>query len=553
MDEELLSNLIIAKGAAYDHHENQHDPTCLLGTRVDILSDIMRWAQDTDETRIFWLSGMAGTGKSTISRTVAKRCDETGILGASFFFKRGEGNRSNTSLFFSTLASQLVHKRPALQAALVEAIQNTKDICSKGVYQQYHDLVLTPLRRNSSGEKMETLTVIIDALDECTTDQDIALLVPLLYDLARSECRKLKLFITSRPATSTLYAQDTIDGHYREVLLQEVTRVSTQQDIERYISHELPLIGDKWNMRHRQDSSQRLPPGWPSEHAIKTLVELSNPLFIFAATACRFIETPFESPEKQLERLVESVRESGVSDRFGPTYLPALRQFDANGTRKERRDRLEKFRAYVGTIILLEDQLPISCIASLIDAHTTEVQNIVCQLGSVLDLPSHQDFPIKLFHQSFREFLVGEEAGAFRIDYKETHQRIALGCLAVMSDTHSLRYNMCNLSPGGSRSDIDPQALSKNFSPHLRYSCCYLVHHLEHSGMHLTDAGSIGRFLKTHLLHWLEALSILGEVSKATEMADGLLRLARVSIRVSLALQSIRMLMTITSLPNKMI
>lgn len=71
--------------------------------------------------------------------------------------------------------------------------------------------------------------------------------------------------------------------------------------------------------------------------------------------------------------------------------------------------------------------------------------------------------------------------------------------------------------------------------------------------MHLTDAGSIGRFLKTHLLHWLEALSILGEVSKATEMADGLLRLARVSIRVSLALQSIRMLMTITSLPNKMI
>lgn len=56
----------------------------------------------------FWLNGMAGTGKSTVSRTVAQTFADRGQLGGSFFFKRGERDRENASLLFTTIVHELV-------------------------------------------------------------------------------------------------------------------------------------------------------------------------------------------------------------------------------------------------------------------------------------------------------------------------------------------------------------------------------------------------------------------------------------------------------------
>jgi hypothetical protein len=60
-----LSQLKIAKGAAFNSYENKHDG-CLPGTRSDLLREIKEWAESPHGKCIFWLSGMAGTGKSTI-------------------------------------------------------------------------------------------------------------------------------------------------------------------------------------------------------------------------------------------------------------------------------------------------------------------------------------------------------------------------------------------------------------------------------------------------------------------------------------------------------
>jgi hypothetical protein len=51
---------------------------------------------------------MAGTGKSMKSRTVAQRFFDQERLGASFFFKRGEHDRENADLFFTTIIFDLV-------------------------------------------------------------------------------------------------------------------------------------------------------------------------------------------------------------------------------------------------------------------------------------------------------------------------------------------------------------------------------------------------------------------------------------------------------------
>ncbi|KAH6988807.1 hypothetical protein BKA56DRAFT_611098 [Ilyonectria sp. MPI-CAGE-AT-0026] len=68
----VLSRLLVATGASFDSGAEEHNPTCLRDTRVDLLRRIHDWALDPDARPIFWLNGMAGTGKSTISRTVAQ-------------------------------------------------------------------------------------------------------------------------------------------------------------------------------------------------------------------------------------------------------------------------------------------------------------------------------------------------------------------------------------------------------------------------------------------------------------------------------------------------
>ena len=61
---------------------------CLRGTRKKVLWEIERWLTGEQEQRVFWLNGLAGTGKSTIAQTFAETSFADGKLGASFFCSR---------------------------------------------------------------------------------------------------------------------------------------------------------------------------------------------------------------------------------------------------------------------------------------------------------------------------------------------------------------------------------------------------------------------------------------------------------------------------------
>ncbi|RYP62977.1 hypothetical protein DL771_009504 [Monosporascus sp. 5C6A] len=143
----VLNKLPVAKVAAFDSHAEEHNPTCLQNTRVELLHDISRWAKDPRAEATFWLNGMAGTGKSTISRTVAHSFSKGGQLGASFFFKRGEGNRGGISKFFTTIAAQLIQKVPALAPYVKNAIDADPTIFGKAIREQFEKFILEPLSK----------------------------------------------------------------------------------------------------------------------------------------------------------------------------------------------------------------------------------------------------------------------------------------------------------------------------------------------------------------------------------------------------------------------
>ncbi|KAH6714481.1 hypothetical protein BKA61DRAFT_481535, partial [Leptodontidium sp. MPI-SDFR-AT-0119] len=113
------------------------------------LQEIYDWADGKDghnERCIFWLSGLAGTGKSTISRTVARRYSEQKRLGASFFFSRGGGDVSYAGKFFTSLAVQLAEAASSLQTHICDTVTERSDIANLSLLDQWLELVIRPLK-----------------------------------------------------------------------------------------------------------------------------------------------------------------------------------------------------------------------------------------------------------------------------------------------------------------------------------------------------------------------------------------------------------------------
>jgi len=123
---------------------------------------------------------MAGTGKSTITLTVARKWSDEKRLGASFFFSRGGGDLSHASRFFTTLAYQLARTQPQFTATSRRAVTEYPDIAEQGHSEQWKHLILQPVSRlGKESHQLQSVVLVVDALDECE-DDDIGLIVQLL-------------------------------------------------------------------------------------------------------------------------------------------------------------------------------------------------------------------------------------------------------------------------------------------------------------------------------------------------------------------------------------
>ncbi|KAH6986679.1 vegetative incompatibility protein HET-E-1 [Ilyonectria destructans] len=526
----VLSRLPVAMGASFDSSAEEHNPICLQDTRVDLLRHIHEWALDPNAKSMFWLNGMAGTGKSTISRTIARSFSESGHLGGSFFFKRGEGDRGSLSKFFSTIASQLAKREPAIAPHIKATIDADPHIAGKAVRNQFSELVMRPLSSIVPGTwRSDTLVVVVDALDECDRDEDIKLLINLFSSTTDLQFPKLKTLITSRPELPLRLGFNAVKGTYQDLVLHEIPPGIIEDDISTFFSHELTKIKIEYNSSVLED--RHLPLDWPGKANVQLLVKRAIPLFIFAATICRFIsDRNFGDPNAQLKEVLQFQRQGQMS-QLSATYLPILNRL-VDGMENRQRDHLiERFRHIVGSIVVLGNPLPISALGRLLNTQKETVHAQMDLLHSVLSIPSSEQSPVRMLHLSFRDFLVDpEECGnhPFWVDKKQAHNQLAMCCLTIMNE--SLETDICKLrQPGTDRGSISPQEIGSYILPEVQYACLYWVYHIQQADICVDDDRPVYDFLLQHFLHWLEVLSLISKASESLTIIKDLQAVSKVS------------------------
>ena len=495
----MLNNCRRAPGAGYQHGDRKG---CLRGTRETVLSEIESWVEDFDKSPVFWLNGLAGTGKSTIAQTASERIFANGLLGASFFCSRDVKDRSDLHFIFPTLAFQLAHKYPNFRSVLVPLLQSNPDVVHESLYGQMQKLIVEPLR--SAG----VLTVIvIDALDECTDDEPQSAILSVLGRLAE-KIPKVKFFITGRP-------ESRIKSGFRLPLLKALTNIfvlhdvqpdSINNDIKLFLQHELSELAQ----RHQLE-------GWPTNEDVDILCLRAGGLFVYAAATVNFLDKRLYLPDQQLETIIDSPH---TTDYEGKTSLDSLYLWIL-GEAFHVDDPVicSRARSIIGTVALVVNPLPPSGIAELVGLETRKILPFLTSVQSVLVLDEDPTKPVKSFHKSFPDFITDPSRCAdtrFYVSPEDLHLELATNCLRLMNE--GLEQDLLSLPPYSLNSEVKDleMRIENRISVGLRYACQSWHHHLTTVSGDVTDIVSrLHFFLEQKFLAWLEVVSVLRAVRGA--------------------------------------
>jgi hypothetical protein len=531
-----LDRLPFAEQAAFNSSEKQFDPLCLKDTRVEVLAEIRAWIHNVeDEKCVFWLSGMAGTGKSTIARTIARELHDSGYLGASFFFSRAGGDVGNARLFVTTIARQLaasrkliVDRAQALRAGISEAVSDHPDIVRKTRQDQEKVLIIEPIsqldsrvgilelfkRMVSFHPPSRALVIIVDALDECEDENDIKNILQLLIQAGDLTAIRLRTIVTSRPETPIYLGLNAVPAIvHRQVILDDISRDTINRDIRAFFESNFALIRTKLGA---------LSADWSGEDIVNNLVERVNALFIYAATVCRFL---MEDERLSRERLTIVLQHIGTCrESLSPIddiYTKVLQQTIPGNCKDNVREKvLWLFENVVKPLVVLLQPLDAVSVALLLDVEKEDVIGALRDLRSVLYIPTDPSSTIRPLHPSFREFLSDPRRcidQRFVINDTRLHYHLFSHCFQVMST--GLKQYMCGFQhPGVGPTQLEGQSVDRYIPLHLQYSCRYWVTHLLRSGRTIEEDARVVVFLQKNLLHWLETLGWMDKVAEAVQM-----------------------------------
>ncbi|PPR04700.1 hypothetical protein CVT26_015025 [Gymnopilus dilepis] len=490
---------------------------CTPGTRVHILDDIITWAKDTssDSPTVYWLFGHAGSGKSTIAYTIARRFEFAGdptdtiILGGNFMCSRLFERTRLSKYIIRTIVYHLALKCKPFADALIRS--GRLETITHNLRTQLDGLLFGPWleskdARHADPSMPQRYLVVIDALDEIDGNGGSDFLRDLVNTINKSskECLSgLKFFITSRSDPGLVVHVESLERKqlYR---LQDVEEGEARADVRTYLNASLSFL------KGREEMDQ--------------LAGRAGGLFIYAATVVKLLKSlPPLDQKKTLRKLFSSndANPSRSSFQSPETLLNKLYSeilISALGGLEEEqlRDRLWM----LFTLICAREPLSVTTVTRLLFeedpeetdpefSYTKIVSNLLDRLHSVLYFEHELVFT---YHKSFSDFIFDRErSGQFWCNGTEHHRLLAACCFNVMG---RLKFNMANIPTSFILDEDNPtlaNGIEQNISSGLSYGCRNWDYHISAVQSIPSDTlfGILSDFLQIRVLFWIEAMNLL--------------------------------------------
>ena len=480
-----------------------NDDQCMVGTRVDLLKDLQDWSKDPSAPRLFWLDGMAGTGKSAVARSICYFLRENALLGGSFFCLRGDDSREDVRRILPTLALDLARQDSNYREALLHTLRHVPDVAYHTIEKQVHHLLKVPF----VDKKPLSHVFVIDALDECADHKDTKALLENLLSISLQ--LPVKFFITSRPEAyiRSRFATSQSQGH-RILRLHDIEQHLVEADIFFYLTRRLSGI------RLSSDIPEMFPLDWPAAKDIKTLSRLAGKLFIYAFTVVQYIEE--HNHVQRLETLTRfTVNDDGLLFKFyGPLdtiYAHVLSA--ALDPKLCRSAEISRTKQILAAILAIREPLVLSDLARLLGLTPFDIRVNLGRIHAVVRVPPPElDGVVSIFHKSFVDFLTtpGRAPENQLITLSVGHYGLARRCIEVMGSDLHFNISKCNTSylPNSKQQFA-------TISESLKYSSLNWAHHLTAAHDACTLLTLLEDVLFQKFLFWLEVLSVTGTIGLA--------------------------------------
>lgn len=477
---------------------------CLENTRITVLKSIRQIVDEKSQKHV-WLHGFPGSGKTSILFTIADELRRQGRLAGTFFFSHNSVDATMCDYIVPTLAYQLALAFPAIKSEIVKTVVDDPALLSdlKARKDQIQCLITKHLWRF---QFKPPVAFIIDALDESCSPLEAVRMARLLAEAIRTykvpgeKLLDIHIILASRPSLR-------IDGGVLLHGFGDIQEISLQDDdgeirtdIRHFLAHELQRIVD-FRKLCLGDVLE-----WPSPCQMDNLATKVGNSFLCASIAIKYIAHPKKYPPSRLDAFLTSP--GATADAYADLdhiYRDIIKD---NGA----------LVRHLIDIVNLAQPLSRSQLLQFFPSDQSEGLNLALEeFSSILVVSSEQPkIPIQPYHSSLIEFFAdSRRCHGHYIEPTEIHRSLALQCFTIL---RKLKANLCSLSDYGTMAVEDSQFWHKRnamLPENMRYACRNWAHHLSHGNVDVILVSALENFLSVHILQWIEALSLLGELGDA--------------------------------------
>jgi hypothetical protein len=488
-----------------------HDKNAIIDLQGGLINDpAFKWILDHDHYKrwfnggdgnVLWIRGDAGKGKTMMLCEIIENLKGKSAGCISYFFCQATNQKmNNATAVLRGLIYGLIRfeNSDGKNQTVLSYVRKEFDVVGPVLFDGPNSwqAVSEIFKAILSDREMRETVLVVDALDECEDEDDrtklLELIVQTSFDIPR-----VKWAVTSRKLFD-------IEDELCKIVSGKIVDLETEEPsvskaVVVFINERLARL--RWWKRSDTMFQQKIR---------AEMMEKSNNTFLWAALVCR-----------ELKRTIKMLATSEVLAQKALKKFPKglVPLYERMMQLVSKRDPVEaklckEILAIVSTVYR---PLSLGELASLVETlyglreDIVSVKESVQMCGSFLTLRSETVF---IVHQSVKDFFEGQaQAEIMPWGIAKQHNHIFARSLDALSPI--LKRNICGLEDPGSPVGNSSNHISLSS---IKYACIHWVDHfekaLELGGTERKD-NDIETFLRRHLLHWLEALSLLNSMSKA--------------------------------------